>query len=116
MSETVPREWRCGEYVISDDLARFGAHAMHRFLEQEAYWARGRSPDQTVVAAANSLVLGVYAPDGPMVGGARIVTDRAGPDQLMRSVLDAYGLTRMTPAADASQEPPPKASVSQTIT
>ena len=78
MSETVPREWRFGEYLISDDPTRFDADAMHDFLERrEAYWGRGRSREQTGVAAANSVVLGVYGPDGSMVGGARIVTDRA---------------------------------------
>ena len=70
-------ERRCGEYVISNDPARFDADAMHDFLEQDAYWARERSREQTAVAAANSVVLGAYGPDGSMVGGARIVTDRA---------------------------------------
>ena len=77
MSEGVPREWLCGEYVISDDPERFDADAMHDFLEREGYWAQGRSREQTLVGAANSVVLGVYGPDGSMVGGARIVTDRA---------------------------------------
>ena len=77
MSEGVPHEWGCGEYVISDDPGRFDADALHDFLEREAYWAQGRSREQTLVAAANSVVLGVYGPDGSMVGGARIVTDRA---------------------------------------
>ena len=77
MSEGGPQEWRCGEYVISDDPERFDADAMHDFLEVEGYWAQGRTREQTAVAAANSVVLGVYGPDGSMVGGARIVTDRA---------------------------------------
>ena len=77
MSEGGPYERRCGEYVISDDPERFDADAMHDFLEREAYWGRGRSRDQTAVGVANSVVLGVYGPDGSMVGGARIVTDRA---------------------------------------
>ena len=70
-------ERQCGEYVISDDPARFDADAMHDFLAREAHWAQGRSREQTAVAAANSVVLGAYGPDGAMVGGARIVTDRA---------------------------------------
>ena len=70
-------ERRCGECVISDDPARFDADALHDFLEVEGYWTQGRSREQTLVAAANSVVLGVYGPDGSMVGGARIVTDRA---------------------------------------
>ncbi len=72
-----PSQWRCGEYVISDDPARFDSDAMHEFLEAEGYWAQGRSRDQTATAAANSVVLGVYGPGGSMVGGARIVTDHA---------------------------------------
>ncbi|MCY4665357.1 MAG: GNAT family N-acetyltransferase [Acidimicrobiaceae bacterium] len=72
-----PCEWRCEDYVISDDPERFDADAMHDFLEVEGYWATGRSRDQTAVGAANSVVLGVYGPDGSMVGGARVVTDRA---------------------------------------
>ena len=75
--DQAPHEWRCGEYVISDDPERFDADAMHDFLEREAYWGRGRSRNETAVGAANSVVLGVYGPDGSMVGGARIVTDRA---------------------------------------
>ena len=77
VSEGVRLERRCGEYVISDDPARFDADALHDFLEVEGYWAAGRSREQTAEGAANSVVLGVYAPDGSMVGGARIVTDRA---------------------------------------
>ena len=77
MSEGGPCERRYGEYVISDDPTRFDADALHDFLEVEGYWAAGRSREQTEVGAANSVVLGVYAPDGSMVGGARIVTDRA---------------------------------------
>ena len=77
MSDGGPREWRCGEYVISDDPARFDADALHDFLEVEGYWAQGRSREQTALGAASSVVLGVYGADGSMVGGARIVTDRA---------------------------------------
>ena len=77
VSEGGPRQWRCGEYVISDDPARFDADAMHDFVEVEAYWGQERTREQTAAGAANSVVLGVYGPDGSMVGGARIVTDRA---------------------------------------
>lgn len=63
--------------MISDDPERFDADAMHDFLQVGGYWAQSRSREQTAVAVANSVVLGIYAPDGSMVGGARIVTDRA---------------------------------------
>ena len=77
MREEALFERRCGEYVISDDRARFDADAMHDFLQVDSYWAQSRSREQTAVGAANSLALGVYGPDGSMVGGARVVTDRA---------------------------------------
>ena len=77
MRDEVLFERRCGEYVISDDPGRFDADALHDFLEVEGYWTQGRSREQTAVAVANSVVLGVYGPDGSMVGGARVVTDRA---------------------------------------
>ena len=77
VSGEVPLEWACEDYVVSDDPGRFDADALHDFLEHEGYWVRGRSREQTAVGAANSVVLGVYGPDGAMVGGARIVTDRA---------------------------------------
>ena len=77
MSEGGPCERRCGDYVISDDPARFDTDALHDFLEVEGYWATGRTREQTAAGAANSVVLGVYGPDGSMVGGARIVTDHA---------------------------------------
>ena len=76
-SDQGPFQRRCGEYVISDDPARFDVGAMHEFLEREADWASGRSREQNAVAVVNSVVLGVYGPDGAMVGGARVVTDHA---------------------------------------
>lgn len=65
-----------GEYVISDDRDRFDVDAFHDFI-RTAYWAQGRSREATAEAVANSLVFGVYAPDGSMVGAARVVTDYA---------------------------------------
>ena len=70
-------ERHCGDYLISDDPDSFDADALHDFLESEGYCAQGRSREQTAVAVANSVVLSVCGPGGIMVGGARIVTDRA---------------------------------------
>ena len=72
-----PQQWHVGDYVISDEPERFDADALHDFLEVEGYWALGRTREQTAVGAANSVALGAYVEDGSMVGGARIVTDRA---------------------------------------
>lgn len=68
-------ERRHDEYTISSDPARFDVDVFHRYLSEESYWARGRERSTTDLALETSMVLGVYAPDGAMVGAARIVTD-----------------------------------------
>jgi len=49
---------------------------IHRFLSQEAYWARGVPRAVVERAITNSLVFGLYAA-GEQVGFARVVTDQA---------------------------------------
>lgn len=68
-------ERRHGEYVVSDDPRRFDVDVFHRYLAEESYWAKGRLRETTDAVVARSLVFGVYAPDGSMVGAARVVTD-----------------------------------------
>jgi GNAT superfamily N-acetyltransferase len=70
-------EWRHGNYTISTDRVRFDVDVFHRYLTEEAYWARGRLRRTTEAAIANSVLFGLYAPDGTMMGAARVVTDCA---------------------------------------
>lgn len=70
-------EWRHGDYTISTDPERFDIEIFHRYLSEESYWARGRAHATTEATVANSIVFGVYASGGDMVGAARVVTDRA---------------------------------------
>jgi GNAT superfamily N-acetyltransferase len=78
---------------LDDERDRIDREAVHRYLSEESYWARGRGRDvqdalidasQRVVglydgdrAIANSLSFGLLAPDGSQAGFARVVTDRA---------------------------------------
>ncbi|HEY0639507.1 MAG TPA: GNAT family N-acetyltransferase [Pseudonocardiaceae bacterium] len=64
-------------YVISDDPARLDLDVAHAYLAGESYWSPGIPRATFERAVANSLCLGAYAPDGAMVGFARVVTDRA---------------------------------------
>jgi len=64
-------------YAIDTDPARLDLAQVHEWLSGDAYWARGRSAATVASAAAHSLNLGVYAPDGRMVGYGRIVSDGA---------------------------------------
>lgn len=50
---------------------------VHGFLSRDAYWSSGIPHDVLVVAFANSLCFGLYAPDGEQAGFCRVVTDRA---------------------------------------
>ena len=65
-----------GAYLISTDPGRLDLHAIHTYLSEESYWARGRSEETIVRAIENSLPFGLYL-DGAQVGFARVVTDWA---------------------------------------
>ena len=50
-----------GQYLLSTDPARVDIVAVHRFLSESSYWARGRPFDVQATAVANSLlVVGAY--------------------------------------------------------
>jgi GNAT superfamily N-acetyltransferase len=63
-------------YEISTDPARVDRDLVHRFLNQDAYWARGVPRDVVDRCIENSLCFGVYR-GAEQVGFARVVTDRA---------------------------------------
>jgi GNAT superfamily N-acetyltransferase len=64
-----------GGFVLSDDRDRLDVDMLHRFLSDEAYWAKGRSRERVEKSLAHSLCLGLYAPDGAQIGFARAMTD-----------------------------------------
>jgi GNAT superfamily N-acetyltransferase len=67
---------RKGEYEIDTDKRRLDIAGTHRFLSQEAYWARGRTLEQTLTAIENSLCFGIFR-GREQVGFARVITDKA---------------------------------------
>lgn len=73
----VPHEMSVGGYVISDEPERFDLFRGHAWIADESYWAQGIPFETFARACANSLVVGVYGPDGGMAAMARVVTDRA---------------------------------------
>jgi len=62
-------------YELDDDPARIDREAVHRYLSEESYWARGRSRavSDTVIGEA-ARVVGLYRRD-EQVGFVRIVSD-----------------------------------------
>lgn len=69
-------EYSQDSYTISTDPARLDISLIHRFLSEEAYWAKGRSYEIVQNSIAHSLNFGVYQ-QAVQVGFARVVTDYA---------------------------------------
>jgi GNAT superfamily N-acetyltransferase len=65
-----------GAYLISTDRTRLDLDAIHTYLSEKSYWARGRSAEIIVRSIENSVPFGLYR-DGAQVGFARVVTDAA---------------------------------------
>ena len=62
-------------YELDDDLARIDREAVHRYLSEESYWAKGRSravQDELIRNAAR--VVGLYH-EGRQVGFTRTLSD-----------------------------------------
>jgi predicted N-acetyltransferase YhbS len=81
-----------GRYVLDDERSRIDAAAVHRFLSEESYWARGRereTVDDLIERAAR--VVGLYAEDGAQVGFSRTVD---APDAGFVYLADVYVLPR----------------------
>ena len=62
-------------YEISTDPERLDRDAVHRWLSDESYWAKGRSREDVEHSIANSINFGAYR-DGEQVAFARVVSDR----------------------------------------
>jgi GNAT superfamily N-acetyltransferase len=61
---------------ISTDKERLDVGLIHRFLTEEAYWARDRTLEQTTRAIENSLCFGAFVGDR-FAGFGRVVSDFA---------------------------------------
>lgn len=78
--ETFPRLFeveRGDGYRLSTDPARIDVDAVHDFLANQSYWARGMPRAQLERGLAHSLLIGIFAPDGTMAAFARVLTDYA---------------------------------------
>jgi GNAT superfamily N-acetyltransferase len=64
-------------YRVSDERSLIDIDYVHRWLSTKSYWAKGRRPEATETAVANSLNLGLYDEAGGQVGFCRWVTDGA---------------------------------------
>lgn len=72
-----PMDWVRDGYRLTTDRARIDVDAVHAFLAEESYWARGMARDRLERALAGSMPMAILAPDGSLAGFARLVTDYA---------------------------------------
>lgn len=63
-------------FIYSDDVNRLDLIAIHRFLSQESYWAKGIPLEIVERSLSNSLCFGIYK-EARQVGFARWITDKA---------------------------------------
>ena len=75
-------------FELDDDPLRIDREAVHRYLSEESYWARGRSRAvQDAVIDDAARVVGLYK-DGVQVGFSRAISDR----RLQSYLADVYVL------------------------
>lgn len=64
------------EYSISSDKSKLNIEAIHDFLCNRSYWAKGRSLEDVIKTIESSACFGIYDGKGEMLGFARVVTDK----------------------------------------
>lgn len=69
-------DWQNGEFTISTDKDRLQIEVIQKFLADESYWAKTRTPEQTETAIKNSFCFGIYKGE-IQIGFARVVSDFA---------------------------------------
>ena len=64
------------EYSISTDTSKLDIEAIHDYLSNKSYWAKGRSLQAVKKSIDNSICFGLYDSEGNTLGFARVVTDK----------------------------------------
>ena len=75
VNETTHREWRNGDYLLTDDPARLDVDAVCALLNA-TYWANDRSRAVIEKSIQHSVCFGLFR-DERQIGFARAVTDHA---------------------------------------
>jgi GNAT superfamily N-acetyltransferase len=63
-------------HFISTDKSKLDVDAIHDYLCNRSYWAKGRSRASVEKSIANSTCFGLYDANEQMLGFARVVTDQ----------------------------------------
>jgi len=77
-------------YELDDDTGRIDRDAVHRFISEESYWAKGRTrADMDGLIERSARSVGLYAPDGALAGYSRTVD---APDAFLVYLADVFVL------------------------
>jgi len=71
-----PIEFQRNQFLISTDPNRLDPTAIHNFLANESYWAKGIQREAVEKAIAHSLCFGLYDAE-QQIGFARVISDYA---------------------------------------
>ena len=63
------------EYSISTDQSKLDIDAIHDYLCNTSYWAKGRSLENVKKSIVHSMCFGLYDTSDRMLGFARVVSD-----------------------------------------
>lgn len=74
------------DFSISTDKSKLDLLAIHDYLSNKSYWAKGRSLETIKISIENSIAFGMYDSKGKQVGFARVATDMA----LFAYLMDVY--------------------------
>lgn len=69
-------KWEHCEFEIDCGRERLQLNVIQKFLSDESYWAKNRTPEQTRTAIENSICFGLYTGEW-QIGFARVVSDQA---------------------------------------
>ena len=64
------------EYSITTDKSKLNIDAIHDYLCNKSYWAKGLSLEAVIKSIDNSICFGLYDSDGNTLGFARVVPDK----------------------------------------
>ncbi|HDL01382.1 MAG TPA: N-acetyltransferase, partial [candidate division Zixibacteria bacterium] len=64
------------KYFISTDKSKLDIEAIHDYLCNKSYWAKGRSFENVRKSIDNSICFGLYDSENKILGFARVVTDK----------------------------------------
>ncbi len=63
------------KYTISTDKEKLDTVAIHDYLCNQSYWAKGRSFESVKKSMEHSICFGMYDNNGKTIGFARVVSD-----------------------------------------